>query len=175
MFCTSCGNELADGSKFCNNCGASTSSNTEPNTKEVKDTENTVSGDFVLASFGQRLVAFIIDIIILTMFLVVIVFMLVFEEDQMSESTPQIIGTFLLTAYFVILESSSLSATFGKKIMGIYVITENGDKLSIGKAIIRNLARQLSSIFFIGYIMALFTEKTQTLHDKIAKTLVVKR
>jgi uncharacterized RDD family membrane protein YckC len=29
--------------------------------------------------------------------------------------------------------------------------------------------------FFVGYLMAGFTEKKQALHDKIAKTVVVQR
>lgn len=55
------------------------------------------------------------------------------------------------------------------------VVTEENDQLSFVQASIRYFSKILSAlILFIGYFMMLFSDRKQTLHDKIAKTLVVK-
>lgn len=78
--------------------------------------------------------------------------------------------------YFAAMESSSYQATVGKIALGIQVTDLNGNRVSFGRALGRNVAKILSSlILLIGYIMAAFTERKQGLHDMIAGTLVVKR
>jgi uncharacterized RDD family membrane protein YckC len=84
-----------------------------------------------------------------------------------------IVGTFV---YSAAMESSSYQATVGKIALGIQVTDLNGNRISFGRALGRNLAKILSAIIlYIGFIMAAFTERKQGLHDMIAGTLVVKR
>ena len=74
------------------------------------------------------------------------------------------------------MESSSNQATVGKMALGIQVTDLEGNRISFGKALGRNLAKIISAlIFYIGFIMAAFTAKKQALHDMIAGTLVVKK
>jgi hypothetical protein len=62
----------------------------------------------------------------------------------------------------------------GKKAVGLIVIDENGDGLSVREATVRTLSKFLSSILlYIGFIMIGFTKKKQGLHDKIAHTFVI--
>jgi uncharacterized RDD family membrane protein YckC len=62
-----------------------------------------------------------------------------------------------------------------KKAMGIKVVDLQGNRISFPRAFGRFFATYLSGIILgIGYLMALFTGKRQTLHDMIASTLVVK-
>lgn len=71
------------------------------------------------------------------------------------------------------LESSAKIGTFGKRIQ---VTDLNGQRISFGKATARLLVKiLLSGILLIGFIMAAFTEKKQTLHDILAGCLVIKR
>jgi uncharacterized RDD family membrane protein YckC len=77
--------------------------------------------------------------------------------------------------YYTVFEASSWQATPGKRILKLYVTDLNGQRISIQRALIRNLARQISGIFFIGYVIAGFTEKKQALHDIIASCLVFRR
>jgi uncharacterized RDD family membrane protein YckC len=52
----------------------------------------------------------------------------------------------------------------------------HGKRISFPRALGRFFATYLSGIILgIGYLMALFTGKRQTLHDMIASTLVVKK
>lgn len=76
--------------------------------------------------------------------------------------------------YFTVFETSSLRATPGKYWLGLSVTTETGDTLSFTQSLIRHFTKYISSAFlFFGYALAFFTDKKQTLHDLIAKTVVV--
>lgn len=76
--------------------------------------------------------------------------------------------------YFTVFETSSLRATPGKYWLGLSVTTETGDTLSFTQSLIRHFTKYISSAFLcFGYVLAFFTDKKQTLHDLIAKTVVV--
>src|ERR1035437_5133942 len=81
------------------------------------------------------------------------------------------IATFWL--YYALMESR-LGATVGKYILNIRVTDENCVFLSFKKASGHAFARLLSIIpFLTGYLMALFTEKKQTLHDLLSGCIVI--
>ena len=72
-----------------------------------------------------------------------------------------------------ILDSTKMQGTIGKLIVRIKVSDLNGDKISLQAAIVRNLLKVVSSIFFIGFISSAYDKKYQAFHDKVAKTLVI--
>ena len=155
----------------------------------------------VYASFGARLVALIIDWIIigvLQSFVIVPIMGLlglsfipqIQEGGSIDEAQAMgMIGTamaamgsiwILTTAiailYFAIMESSKSQASVGKMALSIKVTDLSGDRISFGKGLLRSVGKQISgAIMCIGYLMAAFTEKKQGLHDMIASTLVVKK
>ena len=66
-------------------------------------------------------------------------------------------------------------ATYGKGLRRLRVVRTNGEPVSGGRALARTLAKSfLSSILFIGFFIALFTAKKQSLHDLLADTVVVR-
>lgn len=78
--------------------------------------------------------------------------------------------------YFALFESSSLQATPGKLLAGTKVTDMQGRRIGFGRATTRALAKGLSAMLcYIGYLMAAFNDRCQTLHDMIAQTLVLKR
>lgn len=152
------------------------------------------------ANFGLRLLAYLIDGIILSV--VVWILMMVFmgsafaalgglggmenmsEEEAMMMMGPMMaaIGGVTLGAivvqwlYFALMESSANQATLGKMALGIKVTDMNGDRLTFLRATGRHFSKIISGmILMIGYIMAAFTEKRQALHDMIAGTLVLNK
>lgn len=144
-----------------------------------------------LADGGKRFIAFLIDAIILgvvSAILFGILGTLGFMGASNAETSDsagimaamagatvlvQLVLIVLQVAYFTYFESSDRQATIGKSAMGLIVADENGNRLDITKALIRNIMRIVSSfICLIGYLMAFFTEKKQTLHDIVAKTNV---
>jgi uncharacterized RDD family membrane protein YckC len=86
-----------------------------------------------------------------------------------------LVGTFLPILYWPVLESSGWRATVGKRIMGLQVTDAEGGQLSFLRALMRMLAKVVSSIpLGLGFVMAAFTARKQALHDFIAGTLVVR-
>jgi uncharacterized RDD family membrane protein YckC len=76
----------------------------------------------------------------------------------------------------VALDSSSKQGTWGKQIVGLKVTDLQGGRIGVGRAIGRFLARYLSGCSCgIGFLLPLFTERKQTLHDLICGCLVLKK
>ena len=144
-----------------------------------------------LADGGKRFIAFFIDVIILTV-VSMILFGILGTVGFMGASTAetgdsagmiaamagaglliQVLSIAIQIGYFTYFESSERQGTIGKTAMGLIVADEDGNRLDTQKALIRSIMRLVSSfICLIGYLMAFFTEKKQTLHDIVAKTNV---
>ncbi len=132
------------------------------------------------ASFWQRLGAAIIDGILLFLVGLVIARILgidPFETRSMRfEIIVNLIGVVEYWLYFAILESSKWQGSLGKRALGIVVTDLTGNRISFGKATGRHFAKIISFIILlIGFLMVLWDEKKQGLHDKLAKTLVIRR
>jgi uncharacterized RDD family membrane protein YckC len=133
------------------------------------------------ASFGRRLLAALIDGIVLGVPLVVLSLITEAITDKPgSTSGISGIAILLLTPaawlYSALMESSARQATLGKSALGIIVTDLEGKRISFGKATARYFAKIVSALpFYIGFIMAAFTAKKQALHDMIVGTLVVDR
>lgn len=78
--------------------------------------------------------------------------------------------------YYALQESGAAQATIGKKAVGLKVCTDTGDRITFAQASGRFFGKYLSMIIiFIGYLMMLWDDRRQTLHDKLAQTFVVKQ
>jgi uncharacterized RDD family membrane protein YckC len=76
--------------------------------------------------------------------------------------------------YFVVMESSWNEGTLGKMLFGIRVVDLQGRRIRTGRSVLRTLCKFITLLpWGIGAIWIFLTERRQTLHDKIAKTLVV--
>lgn len=92
---------------------------------------------------------------------------------------PDVSGTILSVLmywlYSALQESGPGQATIGKKALGLKVTSTAGERISFGQATGRHFGQIISAlILLIGYFMMLWDDKRQTLHDKMANTLVVK-
>jgi uncharacterized RDD family membrane protein YckC len=78
--------------------------------------------------------------------------------------------------YYVFCEAAT-GATLGKHMVGIHVIGEDGEHLTFGASLVRNLLRLVDCLFFylVGGIFALTSPHGQRLGDRAAHTLVVRR
>jgi uncharacterized RDD family membrane protein YckC len=79
--------------------------------------------------------------------------------------------------YHAWMESSEYQGTLGKMALGLIVTDMNDQRITFGRASGRFFARIISNLIplEIGYIMAGFTEKKQALHDMIASCLVLRK
>ena len=78
--------------------------------------------------------------------------------------------------YYVFCEAAT-GATLGKRMVGIHVVGEDGEHVTFGAAVVRNLLRLVDCLFFylVGAIFALTSAHGQRLGDRAAHTLVVRR
>lgn len=120
------------------------------------------------SGFWRRLVAVTIDSLIQA------IPALVFTGLSRNYATSMIAGAILGFLYYPIFESSIMSATPGKALMGMTVVNLAGERINYKTALVRFFSRYLSLLLlYVGYLMQPFTEKKQTLHDMIAGTVVV--
>ena len=76
--------------------------------------------------------------------------------------------------YYAGCESSARRATLGKMAYGLVVTDLNGERLTFGRASARYAALYLSvPTLGVSCLMAAWTERRQTLHDLMTKTVVV--
>jgi uncharacterized RDD family membrane protein YckC len=97
-------------------------------------------------------------------------------QYMIGEISGSLVSIVLSWLYYALQESGNGQATLGKKALGLKVISEDGQRISFGQATGRYFGKYISGIILlIGYFMMLWNDKRQTLHDKMAGTLVVKR
>lgn len=84
-----------------------------------------------------------------------------------------VLGSVLTWIYFAALESSAWGGTVGKKIMGLVVTTEDGERVTFQRATIRFFSKILSALMIgAGFFLAAFTRKKQAFHDILSDCTV---
>ena len=136
------------------------------------------------APFWKRFIAITIDVLLLNFLVLLLSIGMGFviggmmqDKELMLSSVQYLapVGVLIFWLYFALQESSTKQATLGKRLMGIYVTSTDETQLTFVQASIRHFSKYLSSILFIGFIMAIFTKKRQALHDLIADAVVLKK
>lgn len=118
------------------------------------------------ATKAARMGAFIIDDIVLWIIIIVCAYI--------SYGLGAIMLFAGSTLYFGIMDGSNMHGTFGKYLMGIVTVDENGQPIDYGKSFTRAICRLLSTaILGTGFLIGLFDEEGKTLHDRIAGTRVI--
>jgi uncharacterized RDD family membrane protein YckC len=185
-YCPKCGKEVTADAKFCTNCGA---------TLEVATATVPAPPGYVppspLADLGSRIVAGIVDYIIIG---IIAAILAIFLVVPWAITGPGIMGTIgaagwfagiggilvimwlLWLIYFTYFEATS-GQTIGKRLIHIKVIKEDGSRCDFGPALVRNLLRivdYLPFLYILGIILIAATDKKQRLGDMLGKTIVVK-
>jgi uncharacterized RDD family membrane protein YckC len=151
------------------------------------------------AGFWLRLLALLIDNVVMGIGFVLILIPLIFltglggllsqihpDEEINDAGIFALIGFVFLAAtaslvftwlYHALMESSEWQATVGKKALGLVVTDMAGLRVSFRRSTGRHFGKIITNMvpFLIGYIMAGFTEKKQALHDMLAGCLVLRR
>jgi uncharacterized RDD family membrane protein YckC len=141
-----------------------------------------------LASFWWRLLAYVIDAIIVSVllsFFASTFIIAMYKEMEGNAVTNEALLArlkfnlivFVVSAvYHSIFEATPMRGSIGKRICKLAVVDADGRRLSILKALVRNFSKLLSSIVFgIGYLTILWDDHRQAWHDKIAKTYIIIR
>lgn len=100
--------------------------------------------EFPAAPFHRRLLAWIIDIVILFIYVRLSIEVLDWISNSVNESTMNAIFMLMIIPFFtyhLICEVTMNGQSFGKKIAGIRVVNENGGQPGIGQFVIRWIIR----------------------------------
>ena len=138
-----------------------------------------------LASFWLRLAAYVLDLVVF-FFLIMILAIIyassvpnakITEADvQKHRELIQLLGTLILTVYNAVLEATPLQGSVGKLLIGLQVVNEDGRRLTLGQALLRNIAKIASGLAFgFGYLYIFLNPYRQALHDKLAKTYIIRK
>lgn len=150
------------------------------------------------AGFWLRVVAFIIDAIVLSVVHLLLIIPLYnffapgpgyeFADPGDSAGESGFLGGLLVMdfsqgvllivgiMYYAIMEASRYQASLGKIALELKVTDTMGGRLTFSRAVLRNASKMLSSLLLMaGYVIAAFTKKKQALHDLIAGALVMKQ
>lgn len=138
----------------------------------------------VVIGFGRRLVAYLIDGVILWIIQLVVsllgtAVLIAGATTSEGASTGQILlgclSILFAAGYFVVFWATT-GQTPGKMALGVKVIGVDGTPVSWGKAILRYIGYLISGlVLMLGFIWVAFDSKRQGWHDKIASTYVVRK
>lgn len=197
MYCQSCGAEARSSFKFCPVCGNSKfgpglhqpspsliPSGGRPNSGSgTQLTHSPTSIDvsaMQYAGFWRRAASLLLDMLFISILVIPVGFVFgLLGEDKLEGALLVLFWLSIIALvylYYTLQESGPKQATWGKQIMGLVVSDMQGKKISFGKASARYFARGLSQLpLHLGYVLMLFTERKQTLHDKLSGSVVLYR
>lgn len=132
---------------------------------------------------GTRIVAFLIDAIPWAL-----IFVLISALSGQTDTTngisvnlygvPFIIYLVLGITYYVSMEAV-FGGTIGKLLLGVTVVNESGDRITLKQSLIRNMLRFVDAFpyfipYFVGIVAIAVSPTKQRLGDRVAHTYVVK-
>jgi uncharacterized RDD family membrane protein YckC len=120
-----------------------------------------------LATGGQRVGAFLVDLMVMLLGLTLLT--LLAHWTAMAAGTAAgttraivtaiwLLGFFLIrNGYFIAMESGRRAATLGKRLTGLRVVARSGERLTVESVIARNLTREIEiylPLSYLGYALA---------------------
>lgn len=148
------------------------------------NTSQNVNISFNIASIGERMLAFIIDLLIRVAYVVIVLYLFfnIFDLgyllnglDEWSIRAVYIVLTFPIYIYPLVLESLMEGQTPGKKVMKIRVVKIDGYQAGFGDYLIRWVFRIVDVSFagVIGLISMIVSKNNQRLGDIASGTAVI--
>ncbi|GHO41920.1 RDD family protein [Ktedonospora formicarum] len=130
------------------------------------------------AGVGIRFLALIIDGIIIGIVIGIlsgILSLAMHDNPAGAGSTGGGLGSLIALIYILFMEATQ-GGTFGKKILGLRIVKEDGSPIGWSESIIRTLLRIIDGLFayLLGAIFIWTSPLKQRLGDKLAHTVVIK-
>lgn len=176
-YCKRCGNMLPSDAKYCPQCGAAAT----PEEAEAAQFQTGIfAGGLKQATWGERFIAWLIDIAILDFALLVISVVVYFGHPfALFRSEGWWSGIFNFSSsgvifflYWMLMESA-YGRSIGKMFMRLRVARLNGGKPSFGQAALQSVGKSfvLPIDFLVGW--ALYPRRRQRIFNYLSETIVV--
>ena len=146
-------------------------------------TPENIEVEYLLADVASRTAASLIDFLIqgiVTLILFIAILLISRYSNELWEDyygwvigIALLINTITTYSYFIVMELSMNGVTFGKKIMKLRTIRNNGQPLTLKHSAIRNLFRLFIDLFGVGVVLIFFTKERKRIGDFVASTIVI--
>ncbi|MDV3278544.1 MAG: RDD family protein [Nitrososphaerales archaeon] len=182
-YCAKCGKELPEGSAFCPSCGAPAAQAGAAPQAPVSGFDTLVKESRAQGHWFRRLVAFVIDAIIVNIAVGIVAFLLAIPflliggiamVGSLFAGVFSVVSGIALVLYFAIAEVAT-GASIGKHIMGLRVRTTSGGAPNFAETLVRNISKVYWVLLLLDVVVGLATSKgfTQKFSDKFIGTDVV--
>ncbi|MFW9930778.1 MAG: RDD family protein [Candidatus Thorarchaeota archaeon] len=205
-YCANCGSQIDIDSRFCSACGEPVLMEGAPSAKAIASSQTSTisqaqypasemtpqaytsipSNAYVVASYGTRFWAFLIDAILITAVIESIRWLFIYSIGYWSYTSNWFIFGFgfslnaiAMLFYFGFCEGK-YSTTLGKQALGLMVVNENGQKANFGEAFVSAIGKAflLPIDLLIGYFIqdppvGKNVNCNQRLFQRISKTITV--
>ena len=182
-YCAKCGKELPAGSGFCPSCGTPVSQTVAAPSAPLSGFDAIISEGHAQGYWFRRLIAFVIDVIIVDLALGVIGIALAIPllfvggfaaVASLFAGIFSIVSGVVLVFYFAIAEAAS-GASIGKHILGLRVKSRTGSRPNFAEAFVRNVSKIYWVLLLLDVVVGLATSKgyTQKFSDRFMGTEVV--
>jgi len=131
--------------------------------------------NFELATLKRRILAGLIDCGLVLALYLVLMGTAIYSEQWFMMNVFQVLIIGVCAAYSIYFTADERwQGTFGKKIMGIRVVSLQGETLSVKESTIRFALSWISGFFMgVGHLLVLVDEKRRAAHDLGVKSLVI--
>ncbi|MFC2042242.1 RDD family protein [Chloroflexota bacterium] len=131
----------------------------------------------------RRGFAWLLDILLLSIFFFPITYL--YSEKWVMGPAQHLWGIldpiclvflFIIFAYLILMEAY-VGWTIGKKLLGMRVVHNDGDRIGLQKSIIRNLLRMIDGLpafNILGIVLITSSQKGQRFGDRVARTYVTR-
>ncbi|MGF1495693.1 MAG: RDD family protein [Elainellaceae cyanobacterium] len=153
-------------------------------------TPECVELELTLAGIGNRVLALMIDYLLLTVFITGVIVLITFLGEQLATLVANLTGDtqslelwmlailalavfVIYSGYFVFFETTWQGQTPGKRFTKIRVVQVDGRPVGLPQAVLRSLLRPIDDLFFIGLIFILLGSQERRIGDWVAGTLVI--
>jgi uncharacterized RDD family membrane protein YckC len=180
MYCHICHVEIKPGTKYCRDCADSLGVDVFGRGRSDPHSRLRKTGT-IYGTISQRAGAAFVDLLLLMgiwllLYGLISLLDLLFDFQQIRIEVGLFVMFVTAWLYNAGFECSEMMATPGKFVMGLAVLDLRGRSIDFPSASLRNLMKIASvGILFIGLLMLVWSPRSQTLHDRIAKCVVIQR
>lgn len=177
VHCTNCGFELPEGAGYCPKCGTTVAKVEEKSVASAPAKPTT--GEPIIATWGERFVAWLIDVLIVGAVAWIIGAVVGFTGNLIP-GWPSWIPFFsinltgVIQFFYWLLMEGVYGQSFGKMVMKLKVTTLDGKPANMGQAAIQSVGKAFILVIDLVLGWFLFNKKRQRVFNYLSKTIVVR-
>ncbi len=182
VYCRNCGHPLPEAALYCPKCGATVAAQ-ETLTQTPPPTQTTyqspIAPQLRLATWGERFVAWLIDVIIIGFFVGILSAFTGFNWTPLPFLPTWIpffnisLGGLFFFLYWMIMDGN-YGQSLGKMIMHIKITRLDGSPISMGAAAIESFGKQFLLLLDLILGLILYPNTQQRLFNYVSGTIVIR-